>query len=154
MIDLFIDISEAGKVINPKEFSEALAALKPGKHHVIIKDVRKRSLPQNSYYRGVIVPMVRKGLYDIGWDEVKNNDQAHEFLKKMFFREMLVNKITGEMVYIAGSSAEKTIPEFSVICEEIIKWAAEDLGINIPSPNDQLKTFAQYSRWLAEQEFF
>ena len=58
------------------EFKAAFRYLKDGKHLVTIKDVRKRSLPQNAYYWGVVVPMVLRGLRDAGFDEVENNEQG------------------------------------------------------------------------------
>ncbi|MBK7885514.1 MAG: hypothetical protein IPJ81_18245 [Chitinophagaceae bacterium] len=60
MVEVIIHINNR-KVINMKEFREAFNQLKDGKHLVTVKDMRKRSIPQNAYYWGVVVPMVKKG---------------------------------------------------------------------------------------------
>ena len=48
MVEVIININNR-KVVNMKEFREAFNQLKDGKHMVTVKDMRKRSLPQNAY---------------------------------------------------------------------------------------------------------
>ena len=143
MVEVVIHISNR-KVVNMKEFQEAFNQLKDGKHLVTVKDMRKRSMPQNAYYWGVIVPMVRKGLYEAGYDEVTTNDDAHEVMKHIHLRKRIVSKQTGDVIDISNSSAKLSIPEFNIYIEAICKWASEYLGIVIPSPNDQL---AEFENW-------
>ena len=144
MVEVVIHINNR-KVVNMKEFRDAFNQLKDGKHLVTVKDMRKRSIPQNAYYWGVIVPMVRKGLYDAGFDEVRTNDDAHEVLKHVHLRKHIVSKHTGEIITeIAGSSTTLSIPEFNDYIEAICKWASEYLGIIIPSPNEQIVEFEQW----------
>jgi hypothetical protein len=137
MVQVELHISNR-KVINKDEFNAAFKNLKDGKHLVTIKDLRKRSIAQNSYYWGVMIPLVRHGLYEAGYDEVKTNDDAHEVLKHVHLKQRIVNKQTGDVIDIAGSSAALTTPEFNIYVEAICKWAAEFLGVVIPSPNNQL----------------
>ena len=126
-----------------------LNSLKVGNHYrVIIKDAKSRSLPQNAYYWAVIVPMVRKALYDLGYDEVKDNMDAHEVLKHLHLRKRIVSKQTGDVIDIARSSAELTIPEFNEYIENICRWAAQNIELVIPSPYQQLKDFEGYSEAL------
>jgi len=135
------------KVINPQELVNLFKNLKDGKHLVTIKDVRKRSVNQNAYYWGVVVPMVRKGLFEIGFDEVQTYDDAHELLKKQFVRRQFANKQTGEVVTITGSTTGLSIPEFNEYIERVCKWSAEYLGVVIPSPNQEL---AEFENWEKE----
>lgn len=141
MIELIIYIRDK-KVVNIKELKEAFNQLKDGKHLITIKDLRKRSLNQNNYYWGVIVPTVRKGLYDAGYDDVQTNDDAHEVLKYVLNKKEIINKQTGEMINVAGSTAKLSIPEFNDFIERICKWAAEYLGITIPSPYQTIEDFS------------
>lgn len=129
-----------------QEFRTAFAQLKDGKHLVTVKDMRKRSIPQNSYYWGVIVPLVRKGLYDAGYDEVRTNDDAHEVLKHIHLRKRMVSRQTGDVIDIAGSSAKLTTPEFNEYIESICRWSAEFLGVVIPSPHEYLSV--EFDNWI------
>lgn len=149
MVEVIINISNR-KVVNMQEFKAAFNQLKDGKHMVTVKDIRKRSIPQNSYYWGIIVPMVRKGLYDAGYDEVTTNDDAHEVMKHIHLRKRIVSKQTGDVIDISNSSAKLSIPEFNIYIEAICKWASEYLGIVIPSPNDQLAEFEQWEHSIMD----
>lgn len=142
MIEVVIHISNK-KVVNMSEFKAAFNQLKDGKHMVTVKDIRKRSVPQNSYYWAVVVPAVRKGLYDIGFDEVQTDQDAHRLLKRQFIRRQIVNRQTGEVVGFTGSTTELTIPEMNDYIERICKWSAEYLGIYIPSPNEEFAEFKE-----------
>jgi hypothetical protein len=104
MLELVLYISNK-KVVNMPEFKAAFNQLKDGKHLLTVKDMRRRTIPQNSYYWGVMVPLVRRGLYEAGYDDVKTNDDAHEILKHVHLKNRMVNKQTGEVIDIAGSSA-------------------------------------------------
>jgi hypothetical protein len=142
MVELVIHIANK-RVVNMKEFREAFNQLKDGKHLITVKDLRRRSLPQNAYYWGVVVPIVKRGLYDIGYDEVRTNDDAHEVLKHIHLKKQMVNKKDGDVIDIAGSSAALNIPEFNEYIERVCRWSAEYLGIVIPSPNEPLVELEQ-----------
>jgi hypothetical protein len=131
-------------IINMKEFMGAFQQVKDGKVLVTFKDVRVRSLPQNKYYWKVVVPLVRQGLYEAGFEEIKENEDAHEVMKQVHLTRKMENKKNGDVIPIAGSTAKLSIPEFNIYIETICRWAAEYLGIVIPSPNQQL---AEYEEW-------
>lgn len=136
------------KIQNMEEFKATLRDLKDGRHLVSVKDMRRRSLPQNAYYWGVIVPMIREGLYDSGYDDVRTNDDAHEILKHIHLKKRMINKQTGEVIDIGGSTAELSIPEFNDFIERICRWSAEFLGVVIPSPNEQLVMFNEWQETI------
>jgi len=133
------------------EFRETMNMLKPGKYKIVITDARKRSIPQNSYYWGVVVPMVRKGLYDQGFDEIRTNDQAHAVIKRYHLKNEVVSKDTGHVLEQDGTTTELTPATFNDFIERVARWAAEYLGIAIPSPNEQYNNFQDWERYL-EQE--
>ena len=101
---------------------------------VTIRRKRKhRSSPQNRYYHGVVVEMIRAGMKDMG-DEL-TPDQVHEFLKWRFLRSQRVDESTGELLYeYAGSTASLGTIEFSEYVEKCCQFAAEFLGVSIPLP--------------------
>ena len=150
MVEVVLYISNK-KVVNMQEFKAAFNQLKDGKHLVTVKDMRRRSIAQNSYYWGVMVPLVRRGLYEAGYDDVKTNDDAHEVLKHVHLKNRIVNKQTGDVIDIAGSSAALSTPEFNIYVEAICKWAAEFLGVVIPSPNEQLAELEDWTEKIQEQ---
>jgi len=150
MVEVIINISNK-KVVNMKEFREAFNQLKDGKHLVTVKDIRKRSIPQNSYYWGVMVPMIRKGLYESGFDEVRTNDDAHEIIKHVHLKKQMVSKQTGDVIDVAGSSSVLSIPEFNEFIERVCRWASEYLSIYIPSPYEQMAEFEGWESKTVEQ---
>ncbi len=94
---------------------------------------RVRTNPQNRYYWGVVVSHVAAGLAEM-WGEVLTPDETHIMLKQMFLARPIVNRTTGEVSgHVYPSSAKLTIDGFSQYIEQISKFAAESLGVVIPS---------------------
>lgn len=143
MTEVIIHISNRS-IVNMNDFKNAFRSLKDGKYLITIKDIRKRSLPQNSYYWAVIVPMVKKGLYDAGYDAVRTNEDAHEIMKHIFLQKKMESKNNGDVIWIAGSTASLSIPDFNSFIEEVCRWASDYLGIVIPSPYEQM---AEFDNW-------
>lgn len=98
----------------------------------------KRSNQQNAYYWAVIVPLVEKGLRDIGFDEIRDAEDAHEAIKSLFFKKILHNETHEELTIETVTSTTKfSKEEFSEKIDMIIKWAWEYLAVSIPLPNSQ-----------------
>jgi hypothetical protein len=112
---------------------------------ITIERITNRSNPQNRYYWGVVVYMVRERLEELGYTrsdlledtmgaKLTRND-VHEFLKDSFNRSDIINTETGE---ILGSTSRTTsklkTKEFSEYVDHIKRWAVESLDINIPDP--------------------
>jgi hypothetical protein len=132
------------RIVNKEELLAVFNSLKVGFHRLIIKDARTRSHPQNRYYWGVVIPMVKDGLREAGYDEVRDMMDAHEVVKHLHLRKRIVSKQTGDVIDIAGSSAKLTIPEFNEYIERICRWSAEFLYVVIPAPNQQMIKLAEY----------
>jgi hypothetical protein len=120
--------------------------LKDGKYLLTAKSIKKRSLPQNAYYHSCIVPMMKEGLRNAGWDDIKSAHDAHEWIKEEFLKIPMVNKLTGELKNIPGSTAKLTTKEFTELIDAVIKFAAEFLFIQIPYPNEPMVMFAEYDQ--------
>lgn len=94
---------------------------------------KHRSDPQNRYYWGVVVEMIRAGMKEMG--DTVTPDQVHEFLKWRFLRVQKADESTGEVLYeYAGSTADLGTIQFSEYVERCCQFAAEFLGVSIPLP--------------------
>lgn len=137
MIDLVFEIRDR-KIINSQDLKIIFQRLKDGKHQITIQDLRKRSLSQNDYYWSVVVPMCRVGLYNAGYDEIKQDQDAHKALKNLFIPKNM------------GKKNESTTTKLTVVgmdqyLESIAKWAAEYLSVVIPTPNQESMQLAKYT---------
>lgn len=130
---------ESGRIKNREAIRKLFAELKDGTYLIKIATRRRRSLPQNAYYWGVVVDMVKDGLIDAGFRDVDAED-AHELLKSKFLKKQVFSEQTGEVMDFYRSTAELTTFEFSEYIEKVAQWAAEYLGIAIPLPNEQLQS--------------
>ncbi len=126
------------KLSNKTEFAKDIANFE-GKEIVITVEVKskKRSLKQNRYYWGVVVPLVKAGLTDAGWRYT--TEQVHEDLKRDFNIVEIVNEQSGEIRKSIGSTTEMTTKQIMEYFAKITEWSAEYLGVEIPEPNEQLE---------------
>lgn len=101
---------------------------------------KKRSNPQNRYYWGLILPLVRDGLYDLN-GELQSIQEVHEFLKFNFNYKEIVNEESGEVYRQSRSSADNSTIEMEEYHDRIRKFASEFLNVEIPLPNEDLTIF-------------
>lgn len=97
---------------------------------------KKRSISQNSYYWGIVIPACKAILEEYG-NEV-DDEETHSFLKEH------VGKLTGSVVDSVGrrvaitkSSAALSTAEFENYLLRVTAWAAQE-GVVIPAPNEHL----------------
>lgn len=99
----------------------------------IRKKKKHRSSPQNRYYWGVVVEMIRAGMKDMG--DIVQPDQVHEFLKHRFLKVQRIDPDTAELLYeFSESTADLTTVKFGEYVDQCCQFAAEFLGVSIPSP--------------------
>jgi hypothetical protein len=128
---------EQDKEPNIKPLLKILPELRVGKYEVEFKHITKRSLNSNKYYWLIMDRYVQPALYDAGWNDIKNKDAAHEFVKSLFLKTKFTNESSGEVVERIRSTTELTKAEFNEYLEDIKMWAAQYLGVAIPDPNQQ-----------------
>ena len=116
---------------------QRLKGLTVGDYTVEFKKGYKRSSSQNSYYWAVIVTMVYEALRDTGFDEIRNEDDAHSVLKEMFFKKVIHSDEKDNLI-MQVSTTQYTTFEFEEKMDMIRRWALHYLGITIPLPNEQL----------------
>lgn len=88
-----------------------------------------KSNNQNSYYWGVLVDLISD---HTGYSP----EDVHEILKHKFLTKEAV--IKGEKIPFAQSTVSLTTVEFEKYMSQARQWAAMELSISIPEPNEQL----------------
>ena len=127
------------KVHRAKEMRELIAYNFAGKdiEITIQRKRRRRTVQMNSYYWGVMVPLVASGLQDAGYRV--DRESTHEFLKSTFNKKEIVNEDTGEILHTIGSTSQMSTVEMMEYFAEITQWSAEFLNIEIPLPGEQIR---------------
>ncbi|UEM08093.1 recombination protein NinB (plasmid) [Skermanella rosea] len=93
-----------------------------------------RSLSQNAYYHGVVVPHIQRMFEDAG--TTLSHDQVHEFLKMHVMKlHKVVLSPDGTPSVIGGSTTSLSKSEFSDKMAQIQQWASE-FGYYVPDPNE------------------
>jgi hypothetical protein len=98
---------------------------------VLEKKHATRSLAQNAFYFGVVLACISEYT---GY----TTDELHEFCKARFLPKRITladknGEVTEEIV-IGTSTTTLNKVQFSDYIEDIRKWAAETLDLNIPNP--------------------
>lgn len=135
----YAHFNKAGK-LQCESFRLALEALKTKGCPIVLtaeefKD--KRSNPQNRYYHGVVIDLIRRSLKDLGWDPKACSAEAvHEMLKREF---LTVDEHVKDGVFLkrTKSTTELDTLQFGEYLELCKQFAAENLGLNIPDPGEQ-----------------
>ena len=66
-----------------------------------------------------------------------SSQDVHDYMKYKFLKEPVVNEDTGEVLYERiNSTTDLSTAEFNNYIEVVRKWAAENLDIYIPDPNE------------------
>jgi hypothetical protein len=132
-----------GKTRMPEDefsrYKKWLLSHQGGYEFTIKKKFKKRSLPQNSWYWGVIVPMIAE---EIGEDDL---NEVHAYLKAKFLsKEKAVAGKDGQWdkTIVVGRTAKLDTHSFGLFVEKVRRWASSFLGLNIPDPNPEYNSQA------------
>jgi hypothetical protein len=125
-----------GDIVNKSTLKRAFD-LPDGYYELDIKKRSRRSLPQNNYYFGVCVKMIKDELWTRGHDDLSAQD-VHDWLKSMFNFKEVVNEETGEYDRIPRSTTSLTKDEFNQYIERVQRFAAEKFSLVIPDPGEQM----------------
>lgn len=113
---------------------------------IVRRKVKKRSLNQNAYYWGVVIPAIQKAIKELGerlnLNETENwlidflaatdSEFTHTFLKNKFIERLHVDEYTGEIIEVKPSTRKLNKENFSEYLEKVIQFANEVLEIEIP----------------------
>jgi len=89
-----------------------------------------RSKPQQRYYMGVVVPIIR-GLINESQGENFSNEEIHEWLKMRFNAKLIVTH-NGHSLTIAQSTSKLNSAEFADYIDAIKRFAFSFFGVKIP----------------------
>lgn len=125
-----------GKVVGGKfvpqdsaTFKKAFWAHEGKQVDITVKRHREnRSLNQNNYYWGVVVPMVGEA---IGETDI---EAVHEVLK--LEHNYYIAKVGDREIRVPQSTAELSTDEFESYLERVRRWASEFLNLYVPLPNE------------------
>lgn len=95
---------------------------------------RNRSLSQNAYYWGVVIPAVLEMFRDAG--NAVDEDEVHSYLKKEIGRlSTLINLPDGEVALVPRSTKHLDTMAFEGYLDRVRAWAAS-MGCIILMPNE------------------
>ena len=125
------------KIVHRKQF-DADVKFYEGKEIIITveKKKKKRSLSQNAFHWGVIIPILKQAFYDVG--SIYTGEQIHDMMREMFLKVTDPVGNDGQFITRTKSSTELSTVEWMDWNREITIWAAEFFGIVIPEPNEQM----------------
>lgn len=113
--------------LNVAKLKTHLLKLKGLTVEVTVERRRKiRSNEQNAYYHGVVLKLIAD---ECGYRGEAELEGLHEELKRMFLPK------SGRLNIVKSTASLSTV-EFSEYIEKVRAWAAEELGIYIPDPNE------------------
>lgn len=133
-----------GGQFTSRRVRQLIAQLEGQSVEVMVRKRRSyRTNSANAYYWGVVVAMIGNHLRQHGLTGPHGgpitDEQVHELLAAKFLREsVLINPDTGEYVEVVKSTKTLTKSEFGDYVMMCKQWAAEDLSLQIPDPNEQL----------------
>jgi hypothetical protein len=138
-------ISSDGKIRNgrlilshPDYFKVLLSELGDGDAEITVsRQVTTRSSRMNRYYFGVVIgSLVKYFNEEMTFDQKVDADIVHEIFKAKFLNRGTTTMPDGEVLQLTASTSSLTNAEFIAYWESIQMWAAEYIGLYIPSPNE------------------
>ena len=123
---------------NRKRIKDVLESFEGKDITLTIQKKRKsRSVPQNAYMWGVIIPLMAYAVKN-EWGELWSYEKCHEFFKMRFLFTEKINEDTGEIVRIPKSTTENTPSEQEDYHTEIRQFMLEFFNVTCPLPNEQI----------------
>ena len=95
---------------------------------------KKRSLEQNAYYFGCVVPIMQATFNQLGNDF--SREQTHDILRAKFLTVDIVN-VDEVIAQRIKSTTELTTTQFAEYILQIQQWAASTFYVHVPDPNEQ-----------------
>lgn len=141
----FGSVSQGKLVIyNRSEFLDILKTWKDCAVELTLQSKTKgRSSPQNRYYWGCVLPIIKEALRE-QHGLIYDSEDLHDFLKIKFNSIEIVNE--DEVVEkLPVSTTALNTAEFEAFLENIRIWGNDFLNIIIPLPNEQAELFSKNS---------
>lgn len=127
---------------NVKQFkSDCVKAFQGKEIRIEVKKKKKdRSLSQNAYLWSVVYSVALEGFRHFG--NTMNIDDVHEYFKNEFLsnRNIVINS-DGEVKRLPGTTTTLSTSDMSDYIENIKVFVLQNMGVQIPSPNEQTGLF-------------
>lgn len=118
---------------------ETLKKYKGKRVRITIEDARDKSPEQRCYLRGVVYPAMIKH-YESEGDISITGDSLHRSFCEYFLPEIdEVNPLSGEIRKRQKTTSDLKMSEMADFISNVILWVEENLGIKVPSPDEQKK---------------
>lgn len=119
---------QSGKlhISNGPAFSRYIGLLDGDVLVSVQKKRRRRTLPQNRWYQGVILQLMSE-------KTGSTQDELHEAMKTMFNIKIIT--IGKRVVAIPGTTTTMNTADFSEFIERVRAFAASELNLDIPDPD-------------------
>lgn len=138
-----------GVITLPKRLRKEVTSTFEGREiEVIFKRKRKRrSTAQNNYYWGCVIPAIVLAMIELGNDALQQGNTEHGELVHEFLKNALLDNgeevqgVEGLIFKLPASTKKCTTMEFMNFIDKVQMWAADNLGIAIPEPNEQVEMF-------------
>jgi len=124
------------KISNRKQFDQDIKQYEGKRVEMVIQVAKKRrSLNQNAWYWGQVLPCCLHGFKEMGHEQL-SIDTLHTFFKARFLDEpeQIVSPHSGEVITLTKTTTNLTTTQMMTYTDSIVRFAAEFLGINIPDP--------------------
>lgn len=135
----FLLYIQDGKINNPAKLNEFIRTAKSGRYFAKFQHISRRTLPQNAYLHGVLIPEFTNALRSVGYRVPEGYEK--EIFKETFLKVNLESEVNGQMISYTKHTADLTKEEMSDLIDEVIQFCAENMNYSIPYPNEQLSAF-------------
>ena len=139
--EIYADIDDNGQMSDRKK-REVRDALKSfaGKRIVVSVDRKynRRSNSQNRFFHGVVLQIIGSALLEAGYNEARSLEWVKDFVKVNCLTQDVITE-DGQVFKSIRKTSELTTSEFNDLIATVQQCAAENLGIYIPDPNEQLE---------------
>jgi hypothetical protein len=131
-----------GQITHQTDFKVLLSAFEGKRVSITIENKKaRRTSPQNRWYFGVAIVLIRRRLVELG-NQI-SQEATHDLVKvavAKYHPYLMLDEIvipdTGKVLKRIRSTTELTTTDFMGYKEAIQQWAVEVLDIDIPDPNE------------------
>ena len=126
------------------QFRNELRKLEGHDVEVTVQSIRIRSNPQNRYYWGTLLYMIREELEQEGYQASDlaagasgnlTRDLVHEVMKELFAKQEIYHPVTGQVIAVTKrSTRDMSTKQFKDYIDNIRQWAVENLSLDVPDP--------------------
>jgi len=125
-------------IIGRKNFDHDVNTYFPDEDNLTLtleKTKKQRSLSQNAFHWGVIIPLMKDAMRDMG--NIYTDKQIHDYMRSLFLKVTEPLGKEGLFIERIKSSTELSTSEWMDWNTQITIWCAEFLHLTIPEPNSQ-----------------